>query len=813
MADDISVQLGAQIGQLQSGLSEATASIQQFVSTVQGGMNNATQSGSEFGSKMETALNIGVFLELEEVAKQALEAVQAAFEATIGKAEEFGLSNAKFAKIIGASSAEAAGLSQALQGVGSSSEQYEALALRLGQRIGEQETKFQSLHIATRDLNQELLGGKAAMDAVFSAMEKNPAEANAIAMTAFGRQGKAAFDIMRAGQEEIDKLNGIMRSMGVELGDTSQEAAKMEEIQNELRVAWDSVWIALGQRLMPILEKFAQVTGGTVSTALHDLGVILVSIIAAFVTLGTIVVENLTVISGAVAEMMDLMYGLGKVIYDGLTGNWSAIKGDVVGTWNDMEQTFKTTVDRMKGEFKGAQDILTALTTPPVPDKKGVYGSENGQNQAVHGTPKPDDGKAAELARKLADEKAAAAEREALEEIKIEEDKNNTLYAMGQKTTDEFIQQQVVLEDAKYKIQADFLQKKAANDAKDKLAEQKDLDALRLLRETHEEALLKIHDAALIKKQQSDRQDMEDSIKRLQENLTDQKAELDEEYKQGRLSIQEKSDAERQLTATVEREVLKRLDDEIAGLKPGTDAWKTAMKEREEAYRQFSNDIKKIDNEQTNEEMAKWKTLGNSIKSSFNGALNGMITGTEGWRQALGQVIDGVANAFLTMGEEIVENWIAQQIIKEVFTKTSTTTSALDQISSAAGVAGANTFAAISAIPVVGPELAPEAAGAAVSATLSFGSLAVAEKGMVLDRDRLVSAHEEEMILPSHLSRGIQDIIANGKSGGGDTHLHYGPTVNAPEQKGLKQMLIDESNTMLAWVNARMRDGSLKGHP
>jgi hypothetical protein len=180
------------------------------------------------------------------------------------------------------------------------------------------------------------------------------------------------------------------------------------------------------------------------------------------------------------------------------------------------------------------------------------------------------------------------------------------------------------------------------------------------------------------------------------------------------------------------------------------------------------------------------------------------------WRQALGQIIDSIANAFLTMGEQIVENWIAQQIEKEIFTKATETGSALGQISAAAGVAGANAYAATAAIPIVGPELAPAAAAIAVADTLSFSSLAIAEKGMVLDKDRLVSAHKEEMILPAPLSRGIADMIANGGSRQSGPVLNYNPTVHGPRDKNLMDLLEDQGDDFLAWVQAKHRDGSLR---
>jgi hypothetical protein len=809
VADDISVQISAQISQLQSGLSEATNALKQFVSSVEDGMGKATSAGQNFGNKLEGALNLGIFLELEAVATQALEAVEEAFDATLAKAEEFGLSNAKFAKIIGASVEEATGLSAALQGVGVSTEQYETLALRLGQRIGSQETAFKNLHVATRDANNELLGGKAAMDAVFNAMRANPANENAIAFLAAGRQAKAMFDIMRVGQGDIDDLNKIYKEVGVQIGDTSLSAAEQEDQLNRLRVTFEAVGIAIGQKLMPLALEFFKWLNES-HPVLEAMGYAVDGVVAVLILFGGALEQAYNLVALFIAPMAQAFWTLGKVIYDALTGHWDEINADVdKGLDKIAESALKHAHDISTTVSDTLAGVIRQFQGPEAAGHTGAYGAVDGQNPAVHGTPKPDTG-GADRARKLADEKLAAAEREALEEIKIEEDKNNTLYAMGQITADQFVAQQEALEDNKYKIQLDFLQKKAAADQKDALSYQKDLDAIKLLAETHEEALLKIHDAAMIKKQAMDRQDMEDGIKLLQENLTDKKAELDEEYKQGRLSIEEKSDAERALTLTVEQEILKRLDAEIAGLAPGTAAWKAAMKERENIVREFSNDIKKITNDEVNADMAKWKTLGTSIASSFNNALNGLLTGTLSWRQALGQIIDSIANAFLTMGEQIVENWIAQQIEKEIFTKATETGSALGQISAAAGVAGANAYAATAAIPIVGPELAPAAAAIAVADTLSFSSLAIAEKGMVLDKDRLVSAHKEEMILPAPLSRGIADMIANGGSRQSGPVLNYNPTVHGPRDKNLMDLLEDQGDDFLAWVQAKHRDGSLR---
>ena len=194
------------------------------------------ESGKDMDGLLHGVLTGAVFLEYEEIAKQALEAVQQAFEKTVGKAEEFGLSNAKFAAIIGTTAEGATGLSEALKGVGVSTEQYETMALRLGENMGKHEAAFKKFGVATRDASNDLLGGKAAMDAVFTAMEKNPAERNAIAFDAFGRKALDAFDIMRAGGEDAEHVTAILKEMGVQTDDTSGSSAKLESSLNDMRV-------------------------------------------------------------------------------------------------------------------------------------------------------------------------------------------------------------------------------------------------------------------------------------------------------------------------------------------------------------------------------------------------------------------------------------------------------------------------------------------------------------------------------------------------------------------------------------------------
>jgi hypothetical protein len=89
-----------------------------------------------------------------------------------------------------------------------------------------------------------------------------------------------------------------------------------------------------------------------------------------------------------------------------------------------------------------------------------------------------------------------------------------------------------------------------------------------------------------------------------------------------------------------------------------------------------------------------------------------------------------------------------------------------------ARTAAAHTYSSVSAIPIVGPFLAPEAAAAAFAAVMAF-----AQGGIVPGYgpgDTVPAALTPgEMVLPKPISQGLQGAIQNGTLGGGD-HFHGG---------------------------------------
>jgi len=103
------------------------------------------------------------------------------------------------------------------------------------------------------------------------------------------------------------------------------------------------------------------------------------------------------------------------------------------------------------------------------------------------------------------------------------------------------------------------------------------------------------------------------------------------------------------------------------------------------------------------------------------------------------------------------------------------TGAALAQVTSNAAVGASATMASISAIPIVGPGLAPEAGAAMYAGILgTYGPLASASGGWErVPQNTLTMLHTDEKVLPASVANAERAFFEKGgNAGSGDTHLH-----------------------------------------
>lgn len=136
----------------------------------------------------------------------------------------------------------------------------------------------------------------------------------------------------------------------------------------------------------------------------------------------------------------------------------------------------------------------------------------------------------------------------------------------------------------------------------------------------------------------------------------------------------------------------------------------------------------------------------------------------------------------------------------------------LKSIGSAAATAAAHAFKwVMEEVPFpVNAALAPAAAAAAFTGVMAFKVLASAQEGAVVPQDMPIYAHAGEMVLPTNLSSGFQNIIHSQtqnttEGGGGDTHFH----VSALDSKSVEDFMHGKQREISRAIKKAARDGRL----
>jgi hypothetical protein len=206
---------------------------------------------------------------------------------------------------------------------------------------------------------------------------------------------------------------------------------------------------------------------------------------------------------------------------------------------------------------------------------------------------------------------------------------------------------------------------------------------------------------------------------------------------------------------------------------------------------------------------AEWQSVMRPIESAWESAIEKFVDGTETFQKAFKNAMDNmVKSIFESSIKTMVNNWVTGQnqmtaasqvwahITQALHQTTATTTKQVDSQAAVTGIqadaakAGSGAASAMASIPYVGPALAIAAMAAIEAAVLALiGKVASAEGGMLVDEDQLAMVHEDEMILPSHISQGINErILGNGGFGsGGDTYNLGG--IHATDAQSFSSML------------------------
>lgn len=275
--------------------------------------------------------------------------------------------------------------------------------------------------------------------------------------------------------------------------------------------------------------------------------------------------------------------------------------------------------------------------------------------------------------------------------------------------------------------------------------------------------------------------------------------------------------AERAAAAQVYQIQLDKLTRVQAGLAAESKEWHQAEDEKLALTRQYGNQIQMLIVQQAAARMAQlqaevnrirqvWHTAIDPVVSAWGSAMSQMIQGTMSLRQAVASIGVSILNSFVSMIERMVENWIVNLLLGKV----AQATMGAAQVASNAAIAASATYASISAIPIVGPGLAPGAAFAAYTAVMAFAPAAAAEQGYDVPSgvSPITKLHPKEMVLPADLAEPLRKTL-RGQSpdresqagamarGGGEEH-HHAWTVHAFDSESLERYLRGPAGAVFA---------------
>lgn len=153
------------------------------------------------------------------------------------------------------------------------------------------------------------------------------------------------------------------------------------------------------------------------------------------------------------------------------------------------------------------------------------------------------------------------------------------------------------------------------------------------------------------------------------------------------------------------------------------DAWSRWLESAENAFTDFDN---------LNAQVAE------NFTSRFGDAIEGVVFDYENLGDAAQGVAEGMARSVVNALGQMAAQWLAYQAVQLVVGKTTQASAGMTMAANAQAqsvMAGLNAFTSTAAIPIIGPELAPVAASAAVAATqpmaATVGTLALS--GMAHD--------------------------------------------------------------------------------
>ena len=316
------------------------------------------------------------------------------------------------------------------------------------------------------------------------------------------------------------------------------------------------------------------------------------------------------------------------------------------------------------------------------------------------------------------------------------------------------------------------------------------------------------------------------------EKFQQKKQLLQREVEAGRITNAQMIDAEIALTQKMFEQDLTRLQAEMQANKGRVVDENSVANQIREVETKLNADLATLraqrelaEQKDTQRRLQNWEKTHKGLLNSERQLIDGVLSGNQNMetlleRMAFSRFENLVVGEAKTMTERLLIQQTGADEDKAISLK-----SALEQIANDAAKAASATYAAVAAIPVVGPLLAPEAAAAAAVAVFGFEAMTSAAGGQwsVPYDGQLTELHKEEMVMPAYLANPMRRAVVNMASGGtagGNAgsvvhHHHYQVNISAHDARSVQAWANENAKTLAGALNRHARDfpGSFSAFP
>jgi hypothetical protein len=209
------------------------------------------------------------------------------------------------------------------------------------------------------------------------------------------------------------------------------------------------------------------------------------------------------------------------------------------------------------------------------------------------------------------------------------------------------------------------------------------------------------------------------------------------------------------------------------------------------------------------ESLQKWHSFFEQVNNNFKTSIDGWLLGTQTFAQAMEKLWQSITAAIIEQLLQVALKYIEYEILMKVFKIESEKAKAIVGIKSAAAQAGAQGTASMAGAPYPIDMTAPAFGTAMAGAASVYSAVGIAEKGALLDRDRPILGHAEELILPAGISRGLRSLIETGSPSKASSrsvnqiHIHY--SVNALDASSFADTMHRHADILGSVIMRRLR--------